>query len=74
MNLPLNLQSGTLALSVSGGNAATKTTTGTVVMADSSSYTGGTTVLAGTLTVNNNLALGSGRSPWPAARSTARQR
>ena len=60
MNLPLNLQSGTLALSVSGGNAATKTTHGTVVMADSSSYTGGTTVSAGTLTVNNNLALGSG--------------
>ncbi|MBV9124755.1 MAG: autotransporter-associated beta strand repeat-containing protein, partial [Planctomycetes bacterium] len=45
---------------VSGGVGLTKAGSGNLVLTAANSYTGGTTVSAGTLTVGNNTALGTG--------------
>jgi autotransporter-associated beta strand protein len=49
----------TISAAVSGGSL-TKSGSGTLVLSNRNSYTGGTTLSAGTLTAGNNSALGSG--------------
>ncbi|MGL9617604.1 autotransporter domain-containing protein [Bradyrhizobium sp. U531] len=55
-----DLQSGTVSATLTGAGAVSKTTAGTVTLTDASTYTGGTTLAAGTIAVGNNTALGSG--------------
>jgi fibronectin-binding autotransporter adhesin len=56
------MQSGTVNASLAGAGALTKSTSGTVTLSAASSYTGGTTINAGTLRINNasGSATGSG--------------
>src|SRR5262249_2127786 len=62
----INSATGSLTLSgaISGSNSLTKKGTGTLTLSASNSYTGGTTIAAGTLVVTQDAALG------PAAGST----
>jgi autotransporter-associated beta strand protein len=58
----LNLQVGTLqnVLEINSGIGLTKSTTGTLTLAGTNSYTGATTVTDGTLTVGSNTAIPTG--------------
>jgi fibronectin-binding autotransporter adhesin len=53
-------QSGTVSASLSGSAGLTKTTSGTLNLNNSNSYSGGTTISAGAITLNAAGALGSG--------------
>jgi fibronectin-binding autotransporter adhesin len=58
----LNFQSGTLqnVAQINNGAGLNKTTSGTLILAGSNGYGGGTTVSAGTLYVNNSAGSGTG--------------
>ncbi|MBE3095524.1 MAG: autotransporter-associated beta strand repeat-containing protein, partial [Planctomycetes bacterium] len=60
-DLQLDALSGTLTLSgaLSGDKGITKTGTGTVILSGANSYAGGTTISAGTVSIQNATALGS---------------
>ncbi len=51
-----DVRSGTVGANLAGGVGLTKTTAGTVVLNGANSYTGATTVNAGTLRINGSLA------------------
>ncbi len=53
-----DVRSGTISAVLGGAVGLTKTTSGTVVLSGANIYTGTTTVSAGILSVQNNLALG----------------
>ncbi len=59
-NGTLTLQSGTISAPVTGQAAIIKTTAGTFLLSGNNSYSGGTTVSAGTLRLAGNGTLGSG--------------
>ncbi len=54
-----SLQNGTVAAILAGPGAATKTTAGTVALSGANTYTGGTTISAGTLSVSASNNLGA---------------
>jgi fibronectin-binding autotransporter adhesin len=56
------LQSGTVSAILAGTGTVTKNTSGSVTLSGSNSYTGSTTISAGTLQVNTNNALGTAAS------------
>jgi autotransporter-associated beta strand protein len=68
-------QSGTLAglAELNGGGSLSKTTAGTLTLTDNNSYTGGTTIVAGTVLANNTAgsATGSGAVTVEAAGTLA---
>ena len=53
-----NLQAGTVNANLAGSGAVAKTTAGLVILGAADSYTGGTTISAGQLTLGNAAALG----------------
>jgi autotransporter-associated beta strand protein len=50
----------TISQAIGGGGALTKTGTGTLTLTATNTYSGGTTITAGTLQANQSFALGSG--------------
>jgi len=56
------LQSGTVSAILAGSGTITKNTSGTVTLSGVNTFTGSTTISAGTLQVNTNNALGSAAS------------
>jgi len=56
----LSVSSGTFAGTISGDQSIIKANTGTLVLAGSSTYTGGTDIEGGALRAQNNHALGNG--------------
>jgi fibronectin-binding autotransporter adhesin len=56
------LQSGTVSAVLAGTGTVTKNTSGTVTLSGGNTFTGSTTISAGTLQVNSNNALGSAAS------------
>ena len=50
-----DLQAGTVSANLAGSGALTKSTTGTVILAGTDSYTGATTINAGTLEVDGSI-------------------
>ena len=56
------LQSGTVSAILAGSGTITKNTSGTVTLSGANTFTGSTTISAGTLQVNTNNALGSAAS------------
>jgi fibronectin-binding autotransporter adhesin len=62
LNQLLEVQSGRIDALLAGTGTLTKTTGGTVVLANVNQYTGGTTVAAGTLQLSLAGALGSGNA------------
>ncbi|MFN2623421.1 MAG: beta strand repeat-containing protein [Chthoniobacterales bacterium] len=65
------LQSGTVSAILAGTGTVTKNTSGNVTLSGSNSYTGSTTISAGTLQVNTNNALGSAASGTTVANGAA---
>lgn len=57
------LQSGTVSSSLGGAGGLLKTTSGTVTLNAASTYTGGTQIAGGRLTVNNATGSGTGTGP-----------
>lgn len=55
-----DLQAGTISAILAGSVAANKTTSGTVILSGANAFTGGLTLSAGTLDLNNASALGTG--------------
>ena len=55
-----DLQSGTISAIIAGTGTVTKSTSGTVTLSGANTYTGGATLNAGTLNINNASALGTG--------------
>jgi autotransporter-associated beta strand protein len=53
------LQSGTASAVLAGSGAVSKTTSGTVILSGANSYTGGTTISAGTLQIGNGGTSGA---------------
>ena len=53
----------TINAPLTGGGSLTKTDTGTLILTGNNSYTGGTTVVSGFLTVRNAAGLGLGSGP-----------
>jgi autotransporter-associated beta strand protein len=65
------LQSGTVTAILAGSGTVTKNTAGTVTLSGSNTFTGSTTVSAGTLQVNTNNALGAAASGTTVASGAA---
>jgi autotransporter-associated beta strand protein len=65
------LQSGTVSAILAGNGAVTKNTAGTVILSGSNTFTGSTTISAGTLQVNTNNALGTAASGTTVANGAA---
>lgn len=57
------LQSGTVSTSLGGAGGLIKTTSGTVTLTAANTYSGGTQIRAGRLTVNNATGSGTGTGP-----------
>jgi fibronectin-binding autotransporter adhesin len=56
---PLDVRAGTLSVALAGSSSLNKTTGDTVVLSGANTYTGGTTLAAGTLQLDSAGALGS---------------
>jgi len=62
--------SGTIAISLGGASAVTKTTAGVVDITGTNTYTGGTLLNGGTLRINSTTGLGAANSPVTFATGT----
>jgi len=69
-SIPLTFSGGTMGGTIQGAGSLTKVGPGTLILSGSNTYQGGTTVDAGTLTVNTSAAMPAGTSLTVAAGGT----